>query len=155
MSAVWFDRDEADDRGLFERRAGVLGAGAPVPSLEGVLRAARAAPSDGAGGRGGAWRGLLLAAACLVGVMRAAPLHGSTSAISSDVDRAMALGDGGGAICDDSEARSCRAHPPFASMLPLAAAARDDGACTAPPASYADPRMLWCEVREANRSETP
>jgi hypothetical protein len=155
VSAVWFDRDEAADRGLFERRARMLGAGAPVPLLESVLRAARESSCDAAGGRGRAWRGIVLAAACLVSVLRTAPIQGSMAAISPDGDRAIALGDGAGAICDDGEARSCRANPPLASMAPLVPTARNDGACSVPPASYAAPRMLWCEGSEVNRSEMP
>ena len=149
MSAVFHETDEALERALFERRARARSARAGVPSLDAVLRAAREPSRETPGGRGRAWTGLALAAACVVAVMKARPHEVAPSGIVRDLDRTASAGaDRSGAVCEEPEESACSIEPAYASR-----AAPETRACVAPPASFESFASLSCERDEANRTE--
>ncbi len=149
MSAVFHEADERLERALFERRARARSARAGVPSLEAVLRAAREPSRETSSGRGRAWTGLALAAACLVAVMKARPHEVVPSGIAADVDRSASAGaDGSGRVCEEQEVSACSFDPALTGRV-----AQESRACVAPPASFESLGSLSCERDEANRTE--
>jgi hypothetical protein len=146
--------DEAVERALFERRARALAGareGLGVPALDAVLRAAKDDPRESSEGRGRAWTGLALAAACLVTVVKTRPHAASPAGIARDADGAASGSEErAGGTCE--EQRGASAFEGYASVAPVAAEGR---ACVAPPATFApEPsRTLSCDRDEANRTE--
>jgi hypothetical protein len=156
VSAVFDEADEAVERALFERRARVRGGSPGVPSLDAVLRAAREVSRETSSGRGRAWTGLALAAACVVTVMKTRPHEVSPSGIVADVDRvAGASPEGSGGTCEEQEVSACTLDSTFASMAAPAPVAQDSRACVAPLATFESNRTLSCDRDEANRTEIP
>lgn len=154
MSAVFHEVDEAVERGLFERRARVRSARAGVPSLDAVLRAAREDSRETSSGRGRAWTGLALAAACLIAVMKTWPHEAAPARITADGDRAGSAGaETGGIVCEEQEESACSFDPAYASRVAMAPGAQESRACVAPPASFESFGTLSCDRDEANRTE--
>jgi hypothetical protein len=144
---------DAVERGLFERRARVQGGAAGVPSLDAVLRAARDDSHESSGGRGRAWTGLALAAACLVTVVKTRPHEMSPSEIAADVDGAASGStERGGEMCEELAA-STSTDSTYASMVAVSPASPDSRACVAPPATFVSLRTLSCDRDDANRTE--
>lgn len=155
MSAVFNEPDEALERGLFERRARVQGGAAGVPSLDAVLRAARVESRETSNGRGRAWTGLALAAACLVTVIKTRPHDVSPAGIAADVDGASSGAFDRGGICEEQVASTSALDSVYAGMAAVAPAAQESRACVAPPATFESFRTLSCDRDEANRTEMP
>lgn len=155
MSAVVHEHDEALERGLFERRARARDGlrGEPgVPSLEAVLRAARDDARETSSGRGRAWTGLALAAACLVTVVKARPHDVSPAGVAVRAEGAsFASEERAGGVCEEQEV-CASALEGYASVAPPTPERR---ACVAPPATFAPAGTLSCDRDEANRTETP
>jgi hypothetical protein len=154
VSTVFHETDEAIERALFERRARARSARAGVPSLDAVLRAARQGSPETSGGRGRAWTGLALAAACLIGVMKTRSHEVSPAAIAADVDRAVSAGaDRSGSVCEEQQESACSFDPTYASRVAMAPASDEGRACVAPPASFESFGTLSCGRDEAERTE--
>jgi hypothetical protein len=113
-----------------------------------VLRAAHEPSRETSSGRGRAWTGLALAAACLVAVMKTRPHEVATPGIAADVDRAASSGaERSGSLCEEQEVSACSLEPSYASRE------QESRACVAPPASFESFGTLSCERDEANRTE--
>jgi hypothetical protein len=154
VSAVFHDPDEAVDRALFERRARAQ-RGPGVPSLDAVLLAARDDSRETSSGRGRAWTGLALAAACLVTVIKTRPRDVSPSAIAADVDGAASGTTERAGVCEEQAVSTCTLDSTYASMVAVAPASPESRACVAPPATFESFRTLSCDRDEANRTEMP
>jgi hypothetical protein len=149
VSAVFHETDEVLEHALFERRARARSARAGVPSLDAVLRAAREPAREASSGRGRAWTGLALAAACLVAVMKTRPHEVAPSSIGPDVDGAESRGaERSRSVCEEQEVSACSLE-----TAPAAKVAQETRACVAPPASFESFGTLSCERDEANRTE--
>lgn len=156
MSAVFHERDEAVERALFERRACVQERASGVPSLDAVLRAARDDSREATGGRGRAWTGLALAAACLVMVVKTRPHEVPPSEIAVDVDGVSSEStERGGGTCEELAVSTCTLDSTYASKVASAPASQESRACVAPPATFESFRTLSCDRDEANRTEMP
>jgi hypothetical protein len=156
VSAVFHETDEAIERALFERRARARSARAGVPSLDAVLRAARQDSRDVSSGRGRAWTGLALAAACLVMVVKTRPHDASPAAIGADVDGAASgATDRSGGMCEEQAVSTCTLESAYVSMAAVAPATQESRACVAPPATFESSGTLSCDRDEANRTEMP
>jgi hypothetical protein len=154
VSAVFHETDEAIERALFERRARARSARAGVPSLDAVLRAARQDSRDVSSGRGRAWTGLALAAACLLGVVKTRSHDVSPGGIAAEVDRAVSSGaDQSGSVCEEREESACSFDPASLGRVAMAPAPQESRACVAPPASFESFGTLSCDPDEANRTE--
>jgi hypothetical protein len=156
VSTVFHEHDEPVERDLFERRARVQAREPGVPSLDAVLRLARNDSRETSSGRGRAWTGLALAAACLVTVVKTRPHDVSPSGIAADVDgSASGTTDRGGGICEEQAVSTCTLDSTYASMVVVAPASPESRACVAPPATFESLRTLSCDRDEANRTEMP
>ena len=155
MSAVFHESDEAVERALFERRARALRAPGGIPSLETVLGEVGGEARESSNGRGRAWTGLALAAACLLAVMKTRPHESSPSAIVADVEPgAGPIGEQGGGMCEEREISACTMDTSYvrAAVAPIAHVA-EDRSCAVPPATFASSGTLSCDDEEADRSE--
>jgi hypothetical protein len=156
VSAVFRESDEALERGLFERRARARRGAAGVPALDAVLRAARDDARETSGGRGRAWTGLALAAACLVTVVKTRPHDGSPRGIAADVDGAASgYADRAGGLCEERAFSASMFDSTYAGMALAAPIAQEGRACVSPPATFEPSRTLSCDRDEANRTEMP
>ena len=154
MSAVFDESGEAFERSLFERRARVARAGAGAPSLEAVLRAARIESRETSIGRSRAWGGLVLAAACLLAVMKARPRDGSPAEITADVDRRAFTAAEVGGVCQEQAISSSAVDSTCASMTTALPVVPDSRTCDAPLATFDPSATLSCDGDEINRSYT-
>jgi hypothetical protein len=156
VSAMFHEPDEAAERDLFERRARARHGATGVPSLEAVLRAAQDDSRETSNGRGRAWTGLALAAACLVTVVKTRPHEISPSAIVADVDGATSgTTERGDDICEEQAVSACTLDSTNASVVAVAPITQESRACMAPPATFESSGTLSCDRDEANRTEMP
>ena len=157
MSAVIHEPGEAFERSLFERRARVRRTGAGEPSLDAVLRAARVEARETSSGKGRAWRGLILAAACLLTVMKARPREVSPSEITADVaPRTASVATDVGGVCEEREMSSSSGDSTCASVgVVPPPVVPDSRTCDAPLATFDPSANLSCDGEEASRTCTP
>ena len=155
MSSRLKGLDDAFERALFDRRAQVCDAGAGVPSLESVLRAARVDAGERSSGRGRALRGLVLAAACLVTVAKAHPREIPGEAIVADVGgETPASFELRGGLCEAQPASLLPAAATYATIAPRRPALLTMGAaCVDPRATFASSGGLSCERDDSAVSE--
>ena len=155
MSAVFHESDEAVERALFERRARALRVPEGIPSLETVLGEVGGEARESSSGRGRAWTGLALAAACLLAVMKTRPHESSPSVIMADVEPAAGSGgEQGGGMCEEPEVSACTVDWSYVKVpvAPVAHAA-EERSCVVPTATFASSRTLSCDGDEGDRSE--
>jgi hypothetical protein len=158
VSAVFQEPGEAFERSLFERRARARQAGAGVPSLDAVLRAARVEARETSSGKGRAWRGLILAAACLLTVMKARPHERSTAEITADVDpRTASIATDVGGVCEERQISSSSGDSLCTSVgvAPPPPVVPDSRTCDAPLATFDPSTNFSCDGEEGNRTCSP
>jgi len=156
VSAMFHEPDEAVERDLFERRAREHARLPGVPSLDAVLRAAQDDSGERSSGRGRAWTGLALAAACLVTVVKTRPHDISPSGITADVDGAASgTTERSGDMCEEQAVSTCTLDSTYASVGAVAPVTQESRACVAPPATFESFGSLSCDRDEANRTEMP
>jgi len=157
VSLVFQQPDESLESSLFERRARAQGAPA-APSLDVVLRAAKAQPCEPAGHLGRTVGGLALAAACVLAVLKTNPSH-----VARDVSPDRIVADVGaevpadlesrGGLCEDREVPACALEPRGSRLASLVPPVVPGPACVAPLASFATTGTLACSVDDSVRSE--
>ena len=155
MSAVLHEPGEAFERSLFERRARVRQSSAGLPSLDAVLRAARVEARETSSGKTRAWRGLILAAACLLTVMKARPHERSTAEITADVvaPRMASMSTDVGGVCEDRQMSSSSGDATCASVaVAPPPVVPDSRTCDAPLATFDPSRNFSCDGEEGNRT---
>ena len=158
MSAVFHEPGEAFERSLFERRARVRHPGAGVPSLDAVLRAARVEARETSSGKGRAWRGLILAAACLLTVMKARPHERTTAEITADVAPRMAsVATDVGGVCEEQQLSSSSGDSTCASVgvVTPPPVMPDSRTCETTLATFDPSANLSCDGEEGNRTCSP
>jgi len=158
VSAVIHEPGEAFERSLFERRARVRQPGAGVPSLDAVLRAARVEARETSSGKSRAWRGLVLAAACLLTVMKARPHEVSPSEITADVAPRMAsIATDVGGVCEERQMSSSSGDSTCASVgvAPPTPVVPDSRTCDGTLATFDPSANLSCDGEEASRTCMP
>ena len=157
MSAVFHEPGEAFERSLFERRARVRRTGAGVPSLDAVLRAARVEARETSSGKSRAWRGLVLAAACLLTVMKARPREVSPAEITADVAPRMAsVATDVGGVCEERQMSSSSGDSTCASVgVVLPPAVPDSRTCETTLATFDPSANLSSDDEEGNRTCSP
>ena len=159
MSSV-LHHDEAVERALFARRARAAVFRPGAPPLEAVLRAARDESRESSRGRGRAWTGVVLAAACLLAMTRTRSRDVSPAAITTDARPtdalAAAAAEPRGGTCEEDDVGTWKLDRRYASVAAFPPVpAGEDRACVVPPATFEASRMLSCDRDEANRSEAP
>lgn len=150
MIATFHEHDESLERTLFARRAALPGARVGVPSLEAVLRAARADARESSSGRRRTWGGVALAAACLLSVWKTRVGDGAPTLVANVRSDAALSSPPPGGMCEVQGAWAVCADPASVEGSPRESVVR-----TAPPPRppWSSADALCCRVDDPGRSE--